>query len=80
MKKSTREGKLTLRRQDVKMNENEIGKAVVDSAVKVYQELGAGLLEPVYEVVLPRECENLGVFASWRETQPRFEPNLTRAR
>jgi hypothetical protein len=34
------------------MNENDIGKVVVDAAVKVHRELGPGLLETVYEVVL----------------------------
>ena len=34
------------------MNENHIGKEVVDAAVKVHRELGPGLLETVYEVVL----------------------------
>jgi len=32
------------------MNENVIGKEVVDVAVKVHRELGPGLLEAVYEV------------------------------
>jgi GxxExxY protein len=36
------------------MNENYIGKEVVDAAVKVHRELGPGLLETVYEVVLAR--------------------------
>lgn len=43
------------------MKENEIGKAVVDAAVKVHRELGPGLLETVYEVVLARELENRGL-------------------
>ncbi len=34
------------------MTENEIGKLVVDSAVAVHRELGPGLLESVYEVIL----------------------------
>lgn len=34
------------------MTENEIGKIVVDSAVKVHRHLGPGLLESVYENVL----------------------------
>ncbi len=43
------------------MNENLIGKAVVDAAVKVHRELGPGLLESVYEVVLARELECRGL-------------------
>ncbi len=39
------------------MEENEIGKEVVDAAVKVHSALGPGLLESVYEVVLARELE-----------------------
>jgi len=34
------------------MTENEIGKVVVDAAVQVHRELGPGLLETVYEVIL----------------------------
>ena len=34
------------------MTENEIGRIVVDTAVKVHKGLGPGLLESVYEVVL----------------------------
>ena len=43
------------------MNENFIGKEVVDAAVKVHRELGPGLLETVYEVVLARELESRGL-------------------
>lgn len=43
------------------MNENEIGKHVVDAAVKVHRALGPGLLETVYEVVLSRELELRGL-------------------
>jgi GxxExxY protein len=43
------------------MNENTIGKEVVDAAVKVHRELGPGLLETVYEVVLARELERRGL-------------------
>lgn len=43
------------------MNENAIGKEVVDAAVKVHRELGPGLLETVYEVVLARELEQRGL-------------------
>jgi GxxExxY protein len=34
------------------MEENEIGKSVVDVAVQIHRDLGHGLLETVYEVVL----------------------------
>jgi len=37
------------------MKENEIGKIVVDAAVKDHSALGPGLLESVYEVVLSKE-------------------------
>ncbi len=43
------------------MNENMIGKQVVDAAVLVHRELGPGLLETVYEVVLARELESRGL-------------------
>jgi GxxExxY protein len=44
-----------------KMNENAIGKEVVDAAVKVHRELGPGLLETVYEVVLAKELQGRGL-------------------
>ncbi len=34
------------------MTENEIGKIIVDCAVRLHMELGPGLLETVYEVLL----------------------------
>ena len=34
------------------MDENDIGRVIVDAAVAVHRELGPGLLETVYEVVL----------------------------
>ena len=43
------------------MNENEIGKQVVDAAVQIHRELGPGLLESVYEVVLAHELSNRGL-------------------
>jgi hypothetical protein len=48
------------------MNDNAIGKEVVDAAVQVDRELGPGLLGTVYEVVL-------AVLASLRETQTQAE-------
>ena len=43
------------------MTENEIGKVVVDAAITLHKELGSGLLETVYEVILARELENRGL-------------------
>ncbi len=43
------------------MNENEIGKIIVDAAVAVHVELGPGLLESVYEVILAYELEKRGL-------------------
>jgi GxxExxY protein len=43
------------------MTENEIGKIVVDSALVVHRELGPGLLESVYEIVLAYELQQRGL-------------------
>ncbi len=43
------------------MNENEIGKIIVDAAVAVHRELVPGLLESVYEVILAYELKKRGL-------------------
>lgn len=43
------------------MNENEIGTIVVDAAVQIHRDLGPGLLETVYEVVLAKELDERGL-------------------
>lgn len=43
------------------LNENEIGKIIIDAAVKVHKELGPGLLETVYEVIFAHELERRGL-------------------
>jgi GxxExxY protein len=43
------------------MTENEIGAMIVDAAVAVHRELGPGLLESVYEVVLAYELAQRGL-------------------
>ncbi len=43
------------------MTENEIGKQVVDAAVGIHRELGPGLLESVYEVILAHELRQRGL-------------------
>ena len=45
------------------MNENSIGREVVDAAIAVHRELGPGLLETVYEVVLLDELRSRGLRA-----------------
>ena len=42
------------------MNENEIGTAVVDAAIKVHRVLGPGLLETVYKMALAHELTRQG--------------------
>jgi len=43
------------------MTENEIGKILVDCAVRLHRELGPGLLETVYEVILAHMLEEAGL-------------------
>ena len=43
------------------MTENQIGTIVVDCAVRLHRELGPGLLESVYEVLLANELRRAGL-------------------
>ena len=43
------------------MHENEIGTAIVDSAVRLHKDLGPGLLETVYEVTLAEKLRKRGL-------------------
>jgi len=43
------------------MKENDIGTQVLEAAINVHRELGPGLLETVYEVILARELFDLGL-------------------
>lgn len=43
------------------MHENDIGTILVDTAIEVHRQLGPGLLESVYEVVLAYELERRGL-------------------
>ena len=59
-------GKSRASRQAAKvarMDENQIGKIVVNAAIAVHRELGPGLLESVYEVVLVHELQLRGLDA-----------------
>lgn len=43
------------------MKENEIGKIVVDCAVRLHKEIGPGLLESVYEALLAHTLREAGL-------------------
>jgi GxxExxY protein len=43
------------------MTENEIGTIIVDTAIHLHRELGPGLLESVYEIVMARLLEKKGL-------------------
>jgi GxxExxY protein len=43
------------------MKENDIGTRVIEVAITVHRELGSGLLESVYEMILTRELSDLGL-------------------
>ena len=43
------------------MTENEIGTIIVEAAIAIHRELGPGLLESVYEVILAHELLRRGL-------------------
>ena len=43
------------------MTENEIGTIIVNAAIAVHRQLGPGLLESVYEIVLAYELQRRGL-------------------
>ncbi len=43
------------------MTENEIGTIIVGTAIEIHRDLGPGLLESVYEVVLAHELSRRGL-------------------
>ncbi len=51
---------MTARNHD-EMTENEIGKIIVDCAVRLHMELGPGLFENVYEVLLVHMLQEAGL-------------------
>ena len=52
----------TKKRKMNKERQNEIGGIILDSAMTVHRELGAGLLESAYQIALKRELELRGLF------------------
>jgi GxxExxY protein len=43
------------------MTENDIGTQIIDSAIQIHRELGPGLLEKVYEIILTYELRQRNV-------------------
>lgn len=43
------------------MTENQIAKQIVNAAFQIHRELGPGLLESVYEVILAGELKQIGL-------------------
>lgn len=52
------------------MTENELSKIVFDSALKVHQNLGPGLLESAYEECLYYEIKKTGLFIEKQKSLP----------
>lgn len=52
------------------MTENEIGKVLVDLAVNMHRDLGPGLLETIYEVVVAHELREKGLKVERQVTVP----------
>ena len=52
---------LRARTKTTHMTENEIAKIVVDSAIHLHKNIGPGLLESVYEVLLAHDLESKGL-------------------
>jgi GxxExxY protein len=53
------------------MDENELSKVIVDSAIEVHRELGGpGLLESVYEAALAFELEERGLLVERQRSVP----------
>ena len=57
------------------VNENGIGNIIVDTAVALHKELGPGLLETVYEVILAHELERHGLSVDRQVCIPNIENN-----
>ncbi len=49
------------RAEQPELTENQTGKIIVDCAVRLHKELGPGLLETVYEVLLAHLLQQAGV-------------------
>jgi GxxExxY protein len=52
------------------MTENEIAEKVMDAAFVIHRELGPGLLESVYEIVLAKMLTDQGIFCERQALVP----------
>jgi len=52
------------------MNENQIGLIIVDTAVNLHKELGPGLFESVYEVILSKLLFQKGLYVQRQVSIP----------
>ena len=52
------------------MNDNEIGTEIVGAAIAIHRELGPGLMETVYEVVLGHELKQRGLQVERQVSMP----------
>jgi len=52
------------------MNENDIGKLVINACLKVHSALGPGLLESIYETCLAYELEKQGLHVKRQVSLP----------
>ena len=59
------------------MTENEISRVILDSAIAVHKQLGPGLLESVYEVVLAYELGQRGLHVNRQVPIPIHYKDMT---
>ena len=52
------------------LRENEVATVVVDTAYRIHRQLGPGLLESVYQVIMEYELKKLGLRVQAREPVP----------
>lgn len=52
------------------MNENELSKIIVDKAFQIHKDMGPGLLESVYEIILSKELEKAGLTVECQKLIP----------
>ena len=63
--------------EDTKLNENEIGRVIIDTAIDLHRKLGPGLLESVYEVILIKYLFQKGLYVQRQVSIPiKFEGEL----